>query len=101
MLGLLLFVAATAATSPVLPSPTLSQTAASAPNPRAAELFERDPALMAWALKRFDANGDGWLTLFEAQRGADAFRSLADANHDGRVTTSEYRDAVAFIVARY
>ena len=94
MLALLLF-AATAA------QPALPPVEASAPNPRIAELFERDPALMAWALKRFDGNADGWLTLFEAQRAADAFRALADGDHDGRVTTSEYRDAVAFIVARY
>ncbi|MEO7786226.1 MAG: hypothetical protein ABIR77_00165 [Sphingomicrobium sp.] len=95
MLPLLLLAAATAA------APDLAATAASAPNPRVAELFERDAALMAWALKRFDANGDGWLTLFEAQRGAQAFRDLADGDHDGRVTTAEYRDAVAFIAARY
>lgn len=93
MLSLLLFAAAAV--------PTAAPTTADALNPRAAELFERDPALMAWALKRFDANGDGWLTLFEAQRGAEAFREIADGDRDGRVTTSEYRDAVSFIVARY
>ncbi|MEO6246954.1 MAG: hypothetical protein ABIO85_00010 [Sphingomicrobium sp.] len=82
-------------------APSLPPVGASIPNPRAAELFEREPALLAWGLKRFDANGDGWLTLFEAQRAADAFRALADADRDGRVTTSEYSDAVAFIVARY
>jgi hypothetical protein len=64
-------------------------------------LFERDPTLMAWALKRFDANGDGWLTSFEASRAVDAFRALADADHDGRVTMSEYDSVVAFVAARY
>ncbi|MDP9162920.1 MAG: hypothetical protein M3N06_02360 [Pseudomonadota bacterium] len=96
MLALLLFAAsAAAAPATVAPVPT------SAPNPRIAELFDREPSLMKWALKRFDANGDGWLTTFEAQRAADGFRDLADADHDGRVTTAEYRDAVAFIAARY
>jgi len=95
MLALLLFAVAAAA------PPSLPPVEASAPNPRVAELFDRDPALMAWALKRFDSNGDGWLTLFEAQRAADAFRDVADTDHDGRVTTSEHRSAVAFIVARY
>ena len=95
MLALFLFAAAAAA------PPTLPPVEASAPNPRAAELFERDPVLMAWALKLFDANDDGWLTLFEAQRAADAFRDLADTDHDGRVTTGEYRNAVVFIAARY
>lgn len=98
VLPLLLLAATANSAAPIrVMAPVLNST----PNPRAAELFEHDPALMGWALERFDANGDGWLTLFEAQRGANAFRDLADGNRDCRVTTSEYRDAVAFIVARY
>lgn len=74
---------------------------ASLPNPRAAELFEREPVLKAWALRFHDANRDGWLTAYEASRAADAFRDLADSDRDGRVTTVEYRAAVAFIAARW
>lgn len=93
MLALLIF-AATAAT-PTLPS------GSGMPNPRASELFERDPALMAWALKQYDANHDGWLTSFEASRAAEAFRALADTDHDGRVTLREYQNATAYISVRY
>ena len=81
--------------------PVVAETAASLPNPRAAELFERETSLKAWALRFHDENGDGWLTAFEAQRAADAFRDLADSDGDGRVTTTEYRAAVAFVAARY
>jgi hypothetical protein len=95
MLGLLKFAAVLAA------APTLAPNETGLSNPRAAELFERDPALMAWALRRFDANGDGWLTSFEASHAADEFRALADTDHDGRVTMTEYRDATAYIAARY
>ncbi len=95
MLGLLMFAAVLAA------APTLAPNETGLPNPRAAELFERDPALMAWALRRFDANGDGWLTSFEASHAANEFRALADIDHDGRVTMSEYRSAVAYIAMRF
>ena len=37
----------------------------------------------------------------EAQAAAEAFRQIADANGDGRVTPQEYRAARAFILARY
>ena len=74
---------------------------ASLPNPRASELFEREPALRDWALRFYDANRDGWLTLFEASAAAEAFRDMADNDRDGRVTTVEYRAGVAFISARY
>ena len=70
-------------------------------NPRALELFERDSALMAWAVRRFDANRDGWLTLFEAQGAAREFRRIADGDGDGRVTPYEYGRAREFIVARW
>lgn len=74
---------------------------ASIPNPRAIELFDREPPLKAWALKTYDSNHDGWLTSFEAQTAADAFRTLADNDGDGHVTMTEYRAALAFIAARY
>ena len=70
-------------------------------NPRANELFDREPALKIWALQRFDANKDGWLTMYEAQPAADTFRDIADVNHDGRVSLREYADAVEYIRVRY
>ena len=71
------------------------------PNPRAAELFDAEPALKVWALKAHDSNGDGWLTLYEASAAADAFRMLADADRDGRVTVREFEAAKAFLTSRY
>ena len=77
-------------------------TLASAPvNPHANELFDRDPDLKAWALRVYDSNHDGWLTLFEAQPAMRAFKEIADADRDGRVTTYEYARAKEFIVARW
>jgi len=76
--------------------------AAAAPpglNPAAADLFERDPELKAWAIARFDLNADGWLTSFEAQPALEFFKDIADSNHDGRVTVREYGQAKAIIAA--
>jgi regulator of RNase E activity RraB len=78
-----------------------AQLAMASVNPLANELFDRDPLLMAWALKLYDANHDGWLTLFEAQAALEAFREIADADRDGRVTTHEYRRAKEFVAARW
>ena len=69
-------------------------------NPAAIELFERDPVLNGWALAGFDRNADGWLTSYEAQGAAAAFKDVADTDADGRVTVREYEAAKAFIVAR-
>lgn len=75
--------------------------AASAPiNARAHELFDRDIALKAWALRHYDSNKDGWLTIYEAQPALAAFKDLADGDRDGRVTTYEYDRAKEFIAAR-
>jgi len=71
------------------------------PNPRAAELFDAEPALKAWALRDHDRNRDGWLTLFEADEAATAFKAMADADRDGRVTVLEYAAAKAFLKSRY
>jgi hypothetical protein len=71
------------------------------PTPAAMELFERDWVLMNWALKFYDRNRDILIEPDEAAAAADAFRKMADANGDGRVTTEEYRAARAFILARY
>jgi hypothetical protein len=70
-------------------------------NPNANELFDRDPELKAWALRLFDANHDGWLTLYEAQPALRAFKEIADADRDGRVTTYEYARAKEFVTARW
>lgn len=68
--------------------------------PAAMALFERDWVLMNWALKHFDSDRDILIEPAEAQAAAEAFRTLADANSDGRITPDEYRDARSFILAR-
>ena len=70
-------------------------------NPHANELFDRDPELKAWALRLYDANRDGWLTLYEAQPAVTMFKDIADADRDGRVTTYEYSRAKEFVAARW
>ena len=70
-------------------------------NPRAVELFERDWVLMQWARKQYDRDGDGVLSIAEAQPAAVAFKAIADGDRDGRVTTYEYDRAREFILARY
>lgn len=87
-----------------LTAPIAAQTPASQPadfNPRALELFEREWMLMDWALRRFDADGDVRLSLNEAQPAANAFKTMADGDGDGRVTTYEFDRAKEFILARY
>ena len=78
------------------PAPTLASVASPA-----RMIFEKDWVLMNWALKFYDRDRDILLEPDEAQSAAAAFRDMADANHDGRVTTDEYRAARAFILARY
>lgn len=70
-------------------------------NPHAVDLFERDPVLNAWAVQAYDRNRDGWLTSYEAQPAVTAFKEMADADRDGRVTVSEFRAARAWVEARY
>jgi hypothetical protein len=69
--------------------------------PAARQLFERDWVLMNWALKFYDHDRNILLDRSEAQAAANAFRTIADADNDGRVTPQEYRAARAFILARY
>lgn len=88
-----LFALLLVAASPPPPAPEF--------NPRAIELIESDPALKQWAVRLFDSNHDGWLTLHEAQPAVAAFRDIADADHDQRVTVREFDSAVAFIRSRY
>jgi hypothetical protein len=83
------------------PLPATTPDPASAPfNPDANALFDRDPAIRAWAIRFFDRNRDGWLTSFEAQPALAAFKVLADADHDGHVTVREFNSAKAFVDAR-
>jgi hypothetical protein len=84
-----------AAAAPAQPTPASLRTSA------AMELFERDWVLMNWALKFYDRNRDILIEPDEAAAAADAFRKMADANGDGRVTPEEYRAARTFILARY
>jgi hypothetical protein len=90
MTGLFLLAALQAAAQPAsLPA-----------NPRAVELFERDWVLNQWAKRRFDADGDGVISVAEAQPAARAFKEIADSDGDGRVTPYEYERAREFILAR-
>jgi hypothetical protein len=84
-----------AAAAAAQPTPASLRTSA------AMELFERDWVLMNWALKFYDRNRDILIEPDEAAVAADAFRKMADANGDGRVTPEEYRAARTFILARY
>ena len=71
------------------------------PKSPAAAIIERDWVLANWALKRFDQDRDILLNGSEIDAAARAFREIADANEDGRVTPAEYRAAREFILARY
>jgi len=71
------------------------------PKPAALQIFERDWVLMNWALKYYDTNGDILLDASEAKAAGEAFRKLADADRDGRISQQEYRAARAFILAKY
>ncbi len=93
--------AAQAAGDPGGRASAVSALRASAPAGAAADLFERDWVLMNWALKGYDQDGDFKLSPRETFAAAGAFRAIADADGDGRVTTAEYRAAREFILARY
>lgn len=93
--------AALALSSPALAQAGLAGPAPASFNPRANELFDRDAELKAWAVRIYDTNRDGWLTLFEAQPAVAAFKDIADGDRDGRVTTWEYARAKEHIAARW
>lgn len=98
MVGAIALLALTGAAAPLAAQPTPASLSAS---PAAIDLFERDWVLMNWALKFYDLDHDILLSPNEASNAARQFRKLADANGDGRITPQEYRDARAFILARY
>lgn len=81
--------------------PAQASSATATVNPRAVELFDRDWVLNQWARRQFDRNGDGIISVDEAQPAAQAFKGIADADGDGRVTPYEYERAREFILARY
>jgi len=93
--------ASLALSSPASGEPGLAANARATANPRANELFDRDSGLRAWAVRVYDANHDGWLTLYEAQPALAAFRDIADGDRDGRVTPYEYARAKEFVAARW
>ena len=94
-----LLAAALIAAAPALAQPTPASV--TLPAARASQLFEGDWVLMNWALKFYDSNRDILLEPEEAQAAAAAFRRIADADQDGRVTPEEFRAAREFILARY
>ena len=94
---LLLAFALAASAAPAPPAAS----SASLASPAARQLLERDWVLLHWALKAHDGNRDRLIDPAEAQAAAAEFRSIADADGDGRVTQLEYRAARAFILARY
>lgn len=90
---LLLFLTASAAAQQAFhPYPRISTPALA--------LFEKDWVLMNWALKFYDRDRDILLSPQESGAAAAAFRRMADADHDGRVTVDEYRAARATILQR-
>lgn len=88
---------AIASATPLLAQPTPASLTTA---PAAKQLFERDWVLMNWALKSYDFNRDILLQPEEANAAAEAFRKLADRDHDGRVTPEEYRSAREAILMR-
>jgi hypothetical protein len=93
---LIIFIASAAASRAIA-----AQSAAPQQTPAALELFQRDWVLMNWALKYFDADDDIALSPSESAAAAEAFRKIADTDHDGRVTPAEYRAARDSILSRY
>ena len=81
--------------------PAAAQPTPASLNPYAAALFARDPVLHDWALRRYDRNRDGWLTLYEAQEAATEFKAIADSDRDGRVTVREFEEGREFVRARW
>ena len=49
-----------------------------------------DPLLRQWVLHRFDADGDGMLSINEAAMARQVFYTLADSNRSGIITSEEF-----------
>jgi hypothetical protein len=98
---LILALTMAAGLAPPATPPQPASVRSTTPNPRAIEFIERDPAVRSWALAHHDANHDGWLTSYEAATATEAFRDLADADRDGRLTVREYDRGVALVRAGY
>ena len=99
---ILLAVASGAQASAPQPAATpASVTTGEADGAAALALFQRDATLNYWALKHYDADGDVALSEQEASTAAAGFKTIADGDGDGRVTTYEYDRAKEFIVARF
>ncbi len=81
--------------------PSLSAELPTPPIIAARSVIEGDWVLMNWALHEHDADRDLVLSPSEVARAAHAFRDIADADGDGRVTRHEYRQARDFLIARY
>jgi hypothetical protein len=64
-------------------------------------LFERDWVIRDWGLRFFDRDRDANLSDAEASAGAKAFKGMADADRDGRVTPQEFQRTREFLMARY
>lgn len=99
MNGAFLLLLGLAAASPAAGQQATPASVRVAPEVRA--LFERDWVLTNWALKFYDGDHDVMISDAEALAAAEQFRKIADANGDGRITPEEYREARAFILARY
>jgi len=90
----LLMLAAVGQAAVAQPAPALRNASA------ARQIFERDWVLMNWALKNYDRDRDQLVSGAEAGSAAEAFRSIADSDGDGRITPQEYRAAREYNLAR-
>jgi hypothetical protein len=62
---------------------------------RATDWLRRDPSLRQWVMLNFDRDRNGFLDRWEAQLANQAFERVADRNGNGRISTGEYREALA------
>lgn len=65
----------------------LTGTAAAQPAPAGPEAGQRGHG--SWMLQRYDADGDGYISLQEFQAGGDALFARLDTDNDGRLSAEE------------